>query len=60
MKVTAIKINPAWQAEDDLALIMRAKELKKDKKRMAAVKKLAQEKLGELAKLADIGSEDDD
>lgn len=59
MKMTTIKINSVWQAEDDLALLMRAKELKKDTKRMAAVRKLAQEKLGELAKLANIGEDDD-
>ncbi len=34
-----------WQAEDDLRTITRAKEIEKDKKRMAHVRRAAKEKL---------------
>jgi len=60
MKMTAIKINPAWQAEDDLCLLMRAKELMKDKKRMAAVRKLAKEQVTQLNQVTGNAKEDDD
>lgn len=38
-----------WRIEDDLCTLQRAAEIKKDPKRMAAVSKLAQEKLLTLA-----------
>ena len=41
-----------WQAEEDLRCYMRVAEIKKDKARMARVRKLAQEKLEEAAKVA--------
>lgn len=40
-----------WQAEDDLRTITRAREIEKDKKRMAHVRRAAKEKLGEMAQL---------
>lgn len=40
-----------WQAEDDLRTITRAKEIEKDKKRMANVRRAAKEKLAEMANL---------
>lgn len=49
-----------WQAEEDLHALMRAKEIRADKKRMAAVKALAQSKLMSLASMAGEGQEDDD
>lgn len=37
-----------WRAEDDLRTLMAAKEIQKDKARMAAVRKVAREKLATL------------
>lgn len=37
-----------WEIEQDLRALQRAEEIKKDTKRMAAVKALAKEKLDEL------------
>lgn len=34
-----------WQAEEDLRTLMRAKEIEKDKGRLAAARKLAKEQL---------------
>ena len=41
-----------WQAQTDLDCLMRASEIRKDKKRMDAVRKIAKERLAELAKVA--------
>lgn len=41
-----------WESEEDLRAYMRVCEIKKDKKRMARVHKLAQAKLEEAAKVA--------
>ena len=40
-----------WRVEDDLRTLMHAKEIQRDTKRMAAVRKLAQDKMAELKKL---------
>lgn len=40
-----------WQAEDDLRTLMRACEIRKDKDRFAAAKKLAKKKLADLKKI---------
>jgi hypothetical protein len=45
-----------WQAEDDLRTITRAKEIEKDKKRMAHVRRAAKEKLAEMANLKTIAA----
>ncbi len=45
-----------WQAEDDLRTITRAKEIEKDKKRMANVRRAAKEKLAEMANLKTIAA----
>ncbi len=37
-----------WQIEDDLRTLTRAREIQKDKGRMAAVRKLAKEKIAAL------------
>lgn len=41
-----------WQAEDDMHTLMRAEEVKADKKRVAAAKKMAQQKAKEAAAVA--------
>ena len=51
MKSDAIT-DKKWQAEDDLRTVARAEEIKKDAKRMAAVKELAKEKMSEMEKIA--------
>ena len=40
-----------WQAESDLRTLTEATAIKKDSKRMAAVKRAATEKLAEMAQL---------
>lgn len=45
-----------WQAEDDLRTITRAKEIQKDHKRMANVRRAAKEKLAEMANLKTIAA----
>lgn len=45
-----------WQAQDDLNTITRAKEIEKDKKRMAHVRRAAKEKLAEMANLKTIAA----
>ncbi|MCO7556196.1 hypothetical protein [Metapseudomonas otitidis] len=41
-----------WRIEDDLRTLLRAEEIKKDSKRMAAVRRMAGEKLTELKQLS--------
>lgn len=41
-----------WQVESDLRALATAEEIRKDPKRLAAVKVLAKEKMAEMAKLA--------
>lgn len=41
-----------WRVEDDMRTLLRAAKIKKDKKRMAAVAKMAKAKLTEMASLA--------
>lgn len=45
-----------WQAEEDLRTITRAREIQKDKTRMAHVRRAAREKLGEMAALKDLAA----
>ena len=40
-----------WRVEDDMRTLMHAKEIQRDPKRMAAVRKLAQDKMADLKKL---------
>ena len=40
-----------WQVEDDMRTLLRAKEIQRDPKRMAAVRKLAQEKMADMKRL---------
>lgn len=51
MKAGQIKLDDKWRAEDDMRTLMIAKEIQRDPKRMAAVRKLAQDKMAELKKL---------
>jgi hypothetical protein len=45
-----------WQAEDDLRTITRAREIEKDSKRMAHVRRAAKEKLGEMQQIKDLAA----
>lgn len=47
-----MKSEDKWQAEDDLRTLLRAKQIQKDTKRMAAVRKMAGEKMAELKSLS--------
>ena len=49
-----------WKAERDLDLYLSFLEMKKDPKRMAAVKKLAKDKLAGIASAATDGDNDGD
>ena len=40
-----------WQAEEDMRCVMRAKEIEKDPKRMANVRRAAKEKLAEMKQM---------
>ncbi|MCC3679233.1 hypothetical protein LLE81_00290 [Staphylococcus epidermidis] len=40
-----------WQIEDDIRTLLRAKEIQRDPKRMAAVRKLAQQKVADMKNL---------
>ena len=51
MKANQIKPDDKWRAEEDLRTLIHAKEIQRDPKRMAAVRKLAQDKMAELKKL---------
>jgi hypothetical protein len=44
-------IDDNWRVEDDMRTLMHAKEIQRDPKRMAAVRKLAQEKMADMKKL---------
>ncbi|WP_337058224.1 hypothetical protein [Pseudomonas sp. USHLN015] len=51
-KAPQVDESDKWRIEDDLRTLTRAEEIKKDPKRMAAVRRLANEKLAELQKLS--------
>ena len=51
MKAGQIKIDDKWLVEDDLRTLIHAKEIQRDPKRMAAVRKLAQEKMADMKRL---------
>lgn len=57
-KSVAVNEDKKWRAECDLRTLMDAKEIKADKKRMAAVKKLAAEKLQDMASVSAEVSDD--
>lgn len=43
-----------WQAESDMHALARAQEIRKDPKRLAAAKKMAEEKLNEMQAVAGV------
>ena len=45
-----------WQAEEDLRCITRAREIQKDKTRMAHVRRAARDKLSEMSALKDLAA----
>lgn len=45
-----------WQTEDDMRTLMRAEEVKRDPKRLAAAKACAKKKLEEVASVASINT----
>ena len=49
---TAGFMDKNWQTDEDLRTMMRSCEIRKDKKRMAAVKALATQKRAELDKIS--------
>lgn len=51
--LTAGSMDHDWQAEDDMRTLIRAKEIERDKKRLAAAKAMARKKLAEKRKEAD-------
>lgn len=54
MKSNAVCISEdmkSWRTEDDMRTLMQAREIQRDPKRMAAVRKLAQEKMADMKKL---------
>ena len=51
-KGNGLKIDESWAVENDLRTLCDAKEIQKDSKRMAAVKKLAKEKMMDMAGVA--------
>jgi hypothetical protein len=50
-KAIAMKDEDKWRVEDDMRTLMQAREIQRDPKRMAAVRKLAQEKMADMKKL---------
>lgn len=53
MKAAAIKQEDKWRVEDDIRTLTNAREIQRDPKRMAAVRKLAQEKIADMKKLTE-------
>jgi hypothetical protein len=48
----AVGMDKDWQAEDDLRTLVRAGEIKDDKKRYNAAMKMAREKVSEMQEIA--------
>jgi hypothetical protein len=57
--VAAIDEANDWRAQSDLDTYIRWREIKRDKKRLAAVKKLAEKKLKDYATVANTVSDND-
>jgi len=51
-KACAMKEENDWRIEEDVRTLARAEEIKKDPKRMAAAKKMAQEKIERMKTIA--------
>lgn len=52
MHAPPAKPERAWQAEDDSRTLMRAEEIKRDRKRLALAKAVAKKHIAELSKVA--------
>ena len=52
MAAVAMKEEREWQARCDMRSLIEAEKIRKDPKRMAAVRKIAQKELAEVAMLA--------
>lgn len=52
-------MDESWQAQDDLRTLARAREIKADAKRMAAVRKLAEQQMVVAAAVAADADSDD-
>lgn len=55
----AISPESDWRVQSDLDTYIRWREIKRDKKRLTAVKKLAEEKLKDYASVANAASDHD-
>ena len=53
MKKSAVSPSQDWEIEEDMRTLMRAREIQRDPKRMAAVRKLAQQKMADMKKLTE-------
>lgn len=51
MKKGAVGPSQDWEIEDDMRTLLRAREIQRDPKRMAAVRKLAQQKMADMKNL---------
>lgn len=59
-KKTTLAIDNEWQVQEDLRTLARAREIKADSKRMAAVKKLAEQQMVAAAATVAEAEEKDD
>ena len=59
-RTIGIEIDKDWEADDAMRALMRACEIRKDKKLMARVKALATERLQEVAAIAGASEGDSD
>lgn len=50
-KAVAISEDKKWQVEDDMRTLLRAREIQRDPKRMAEVRKMARLKMAEMKNL---------
>jgi len=51
-KPATVSVDEEWKVESDMRCLMEAAAIRKDKKRMAKVKAMAQKRLSEVAGLA--------
>ncbi|WP_447593538.1 hypothetical protein [Aquipseudomonas campi] len=52
MKKDTLAVDQEWQVEEDMRTVLRAKEIQRDPKRMAAVRKLAQKKMDDMKNIS--------
>jgi hypothetical protein len=58
--IATISQDEEWKVESDLRCLTEARAIRKDPKRMAKVRTLAKQRLGEVAELASDGESGDD